>query len=126
MKEERGRIDGNMTVDYPLTMWGSVTGDMKVVEGGKVYVRGNVGGDLIVDFKGRVHVYGHIGGNITLFRGAKLILSGVCAGNVDNQNARFYTDEHGKVLGKVKTRGKHAESHLHNGYEVRIVYGKDR
>ncbi|MEL7240512.1 MAG: hypothetical protein AAGK78_16770, partial [Planctomycetota bacterium] len=126
VKEERGRVDGDITINEPYTLWGSVTGDLRVVEGGKVYVRGNVGQDLIVDFKGRVHVYGHVGGNIVLFRGAKLILSGVCAGNVENKNARFYTDEHGKVLGKVKTKGKHAESHIHNGYEVRIVYGQEK
>ena len=99
-------------------------GDLKVVEGGKVYVRGNVIGDLIVEFKGRVHVFGHISGSIMLFRGAKLVLSGTCTGNATNTNARFYIDEHGKVLGKVKTVGKHAETHLNNGYETRIIYGK--
>ena len=124
MKEERGRINGDITINEPYTLWGTVGGDLRVVEGGKVYVRGNVVGDLICDFKGRVHVYGHVGGDIILFRGAKLILSGVCAGNVQNQNARFYTDENGQVLGRVKTEGKHAESHLHNGFEVKIVYGK--
>ena len=124
MKEERGRIDGDITIDEPYTLWGGVTGDLRIVEGGKVYVRGNVAGDIIMEFKGRAHIFGHIGGNLMLFRGAKVVLSGVCAGNASNNNARLFIDEHGQVLGKVKTIGKHAETHINNGYETRIIYGK--
>ena len=126
MREERGRVVGDLTVNDKFTLWGGVTGDLRVVEGGKVYVRGNVGGDLIVDFKGRVHVYGHIAGNLQLFRGAKVILSGVVGGNASNQNARLFIDQNGRVLGRVKTEGKHAETHRENKYgDTEIEYGRD-
>lgn len=126
MREERGRVIGDMTVDDKFTLWGGVTGDLRVVEGGKCYVRGNVGGDLIVDFGGRVHVYGHIAGDMTLFRGSKVILSGTVGGGVSNKNARLFVDSNGRVLGKIKTMGKHAETTTEDGYgNTRVEYGED-
>ena len=124
MREERGRIYGDAVIAEPFTLWGSVTGDLKVLEGGKVYVRGNIGGDLIVDFGGRVHVFGHVAGNLMLFRGAKVILSGVVAENASNQNARLFIDKHGRVLGKIKTKGKHAETQIEDDYGIRVERGK--
>ncbi len=124
MKEERGRIYGDATIDEPYTLWGAISGDLRVVEGGKVYVRGHIGGDLIVDFGGRVHVFGHIAGNLMMFRGSKVILSGVVGGNASNQNARLFIDRHGRVLGKVKTTGKHAETQIEDDYGVKIERGK--
>lgn len=127
MREERGRIIGDFTVKEKFTLWGGVTGDLRIVEGGRCYVRGNVGGDLIVDFGGRAHVYGHIAGNLQLFRGAKVILSGAVSGNAANQNGRLYIDSHGRVLGKVKTTGRHAETHIEDRYGgMRVEYGKDQ
>ncbi len=127
MREERGRVVGDMTVDDKFTLWGGVTGDLRVVDGGKCYVRGNVGGDLIVDFGGRVHVYGHIAGNLQLFRGAKVILSGTVSQNANNKNARLFIDPHGRVLGKIKTQGRHAETHIEDAYGgVKIEYGPER
>lgn len=127
MREERARVVGDLTVDDKFTLWGAVTGDLRVIEGGKVYVRGNVGGDLIVDFGGRVHVYGHIVGNLQLFRGAKVVLSGTVGGNAANQNARLFIDSHGRVLGRIKTEGKHAETHIEDQYGgKRIEYGKEK
>ena len=127
MREERARVVGDLTVRDKVTIWGGVTGDLRIVEGGKCYLRGPVGGDLIVDFKGRVHVYGHVGGNLQLFRGAKVVLSGTVAGVASNQNGRLYIDGNGRVLGKVKTEGKHAETHVEDRYGgKKVTYGKDQ
>lgn len=127
MREERGRHVGDMTVDDRFTLWGGVTGDLRIVEGGKCYVRGTVGGDLIVDFKGRVHVYGHVAGNLQLFRGAKVILSGTVGGSAANQNARLFVDKHGRVLGRIKTTGKYAETSVEDAYgNTRISYGDEK
>jgi cytoskeletal protein CcmA (bactofilin family) len=103
MREERGRIAGDVTVDEPYTLWGSVTGDVRVVDGGKMYVRGNIYGDLIVEFGGRVHVYGQISGSLTCYKGSKVINSGTVQGDAINEGGRLYVDRHGHVLGKVKT-----------------------
>ena len=127
MREERGRVVGDLTVSEKFTLWGGVTGDLRVVEGGKLYLRGNVGGDLYVDFGGRVHVYGHVAGNLQLFRGAKVVLSGTVGGSAANQNARLFVDRHGRVIGKIKTLGKHAETHVEDQYGgMRVEYGKDK
>ncbi|MEM1013471.1 MAG: hypothetical protein AAGI46_14775 [Planctomycetota bacterium] len=125
MREERGRHIGDMTVDDKFTLWGSVSGDLRIVEGGKCYVRGNVGGDLLVDFGGRCHLYGHVAGNLQLFRGSKVIVSGTIGGVASNKNGRLYIDQHGRVLGRIKTEGKHAETTTEDAYgNTKVEYGE--
>ena|SRR5688572_5548349 len=126
MKEERGRVYGDVIIDGPYTLHhnAAISGDVRVIEGGKAYLRGNVGGDLIVDYGGRVHVYGHIHGNLIMFRGCKVIISGAIAGNATNTNSRLFIDRHGRVLGRIKTVGKHAETQIEDAYGVKIERGK--
>ncbi|MFT3786046.1 MAG: hypothetical protein QM770_07760 [Tepidisphaeraceae bacterium] len=76
---------------------------MKVIDGGKMYIRGNVSGDLFVDFGGRVHIFGKVDGNLFMVRGTKVINSGLIAGAATNAGGRLYVDQHGSILGKVKT-----------------------
>lgn len=103
MREERGRVTGPIEVAEPYTLWGTVHGDVKVLDGGKMYVRGNIFGDLIVDFGGRVHIFGHVSGDVLIFRGTKVINSGTIGGNCTNKGGRFYQDTHGSTIGKIKT-----------------------
>lgn len=110
MREERGHIQGNVVVNEPYELWGKIGGDVRVVEGGKMYVRGTIYGDLIVEFGGRVHVLGTVMGNVMVFRGAKLIISGTVQGNATNDGGRLYINASATVLGKVKTlRGETQE-----------------
>src|SRR5437870_4352089 len=52
MREERGTIAGDLVVDESLTLWGSVGGDVYVVEKGRLYLRGAVYGDLTIEYGG--------------------------------------------------------------------------
>ena len=56
MREERGQINGNQVISEPLDLWGIISGNVTVVEGGKLYVRGAIYGDLRVSPGGRVHI----------------------------------------------------------------------
>lgn len=103
MREERGAIAGDVTVNEPYELWGKITGDVRVVEGGKMYVRGSIYGDLIVEAGGRVHVYGHVSGTLYVHRHAKVINSGSVAGDAINDGGRLYIERDANVLGKVKT-----------------------
>jgi cytoskeletal protein CcmA (bactofilin family) len=103
MREERGVIHGNIEVEEKYTLWGTVHGDVRVLDGGKMYVRGSIYGDLIVEFGGRVHVFGQVSGNLVLYRGTKVINSGTIQGNAVNEGGRLFVDQYGTVLGKVKT-----------------------
>ncbi|HEY0009898.1 MAG TPA: hypothetical protein VGB55_14310 [Tepidisphaeraceae bacterium] len=103
MKEVRDNLVGNQTIAEKYELWSKITGDVRVVEGGKFYMRGTIYGDLIVDVGGRVHIYGHVSGNLMIFRGAKVIHSGVVSGNATNDGGRLYIDRDGQVLGKTKT-----------------------
>jgi len=103
MREERGAIAGDFTVNEPMTLWGSVGGNLVVAEGGKFYLRGAVYGDVTCEWGGRMHIFGRITGNLLVKRGAKVIHSGMIAGNATNDGGRLYVESTAIINGKVKT-----------------------
>ncbi len=121
MREERGQIGGDVVVYEPFTLWGSVGGNVTVIQGGKLYVRGAIYGHLVVEYGGRCHVYGNITGNLTVHRGAKVIHSGILGGNATNDGGRLYIDGVARVLGKVRTlRGDTVVDSKHAAVEERL------
>jgi predicted acyltransferase (DUF342 family) len=104
MREERGQISGDIVVYEPFTIWGTVGGNVKVVEGGKLYLRGSIYGDLLVEWGGRVHVYGNVTGKLCVERGAKVIVSGIIGADAVNRGGRLFVDSTATIGGKIKTR----------------------
>ena len=104
MREERGQVTGDVVVYEPYTLWGSIGGDVNVIEGGKFYLRGSIYGNLNVDFGGRVHVLGNVFGNVTVKRGGKLINSGVIGKDAVNEGGRLFIEDGSTVMGKIKTK----------------------
>jgi hypothetical protein len=103
MREERGIISGDVLVYEPYTIWGSIGGNVRVIQGGKFYVRGAIYGNLTVEFGGRVHIFGNVSGNLTVERGAKVIHSGILGGDAINTGGRLYIDGIAKIMGRIKT-----------------------
>jgi cytoskeletal protein CcmA (bactofilin family) len=114
MREERGQVSGDIVIYEPYELWGSVGGDVKVIKGGKLYVRGTIYGNLLVEDGGRVHIFGNIVGDVTVEEGAKLVHSGIIAGDAINNGGRLYIEKASQVQGKVKTR-KGAETTFEPG-----------
>lgn len=104
MREERGQIPGDVVVYEPFTLWGSVGGNVTVIDGGKFYVRGGVYGNLIVEAGGRAHILGTVSGDLIVHEGAKVIVSGVVGHDAVNEGGRLYVDHTAKIMGKVKTK----------------------
>jgi predicted acyltransferase (DUF342 family) len=104
MREERGQIAGDVLIYEQYTLWGNIGGNVRVIQGGKFYVRGAVYGNITVEFGGRVHIFGNVTGKLILERGAKVIHSGVIAGTITNDGGRLFVDHLGKVMGKIKTK----------------------
>jgi cytoskeletal protein CcmA (bactofilin family) len=104
MREERGQVSGDVVVYEPYTLWGSVGGNVKVIEGGKLYVRGNIYGNLLVEAGGRVHIFGNVLGNVTVEKAAKVVHSGVIGGDAINNGGRLFIEAVAQVKGKVKNR----------------------
>ena len=104
MREERGQVSGDVVVYEPYTLWGSVGGDVKVIKGGKLYVRGNIYGNLLVESGGRVHIFGNVLGDLTVEAKAKVIHSGVLGGDAINNGGRLYIEAASKVQGKIKNK----------------------
>ena len=66
MREERGTLNGNQVISEAVDLWGTISGNVTVVDGGKMYVRGAIYGHLKVAHGGRVHIYGNVSGNLNL------------------------------------------------------------
>jgi cytoskeletal protein CcmA (bactofilin family) len=103
MREERGQLSGDVVVYEPFTLWGLIGGNVTVIQGGKLYLRGSVYGNLTVEYGGRVHIYGNVTGNLKITRGAKVIHSGVIGGDAINKGGRLFVDAGAKIVGKIKT-----------------------
>ena len=109
MREEHGQIPGDVVVYEPFTLWGSIGGNVSVIAGGKLYVRGAIYGNLTVEDGGRAHVLGTVSGNLTVREGAKVIVSGLLGGDGVNEGGRLYVEHTAKVMGKLKTRAGKTE-----------------
>ena len=104
MREERGQIAGNQIIAEAFTLWGSIAGDIVVIDGGKMYARGAIYGKLSVEEGGRVHIFGNVSGDLVVSEGAKVIVSGIVGGDCTNNGGRLYIDETARVLGRVKMK----------------------
>ena len=102
MREERGQITGGAVIYEAVELWGSIAGKVRVIEGGKLYVRGAIYGDLIAEQGGRVHVFGRVTGKIIVYPGAKVVHSGILGKDAINKGGRLYVDALAQVGGKVK------------------------
>src|SRR6185437_3037215 len=103
MREERGNLAGDFTINETFTLWGSIAGKVTVVEGSKFYVRGAIYGNLSVEEGGRVHVLGNVSGNIYIKPGAKGVMGGNVGGDVINSGGRLFIEATASVLGRVKS-----------------------
>lgn len=103
MREERGNLAGNILINEPYTLWGSIAGTVTALQGSKFYMRGTIYGDLDAEMGGRIHVLGNITGNVTVKPGSKVIIGGAIGGDVINFGGRLYIEATCQVLGKVKT-----------------------
>jgi cytoskeletal protein CcmA (bactofilin family) len=104
MREERGQLKSDIVVYEEYTLWGSVAGNVKVIKGGKFYLRGVIYGNLSVEPGGRVHVFGNVSGHLTLAKHTKVIVSGTIGGDTINRGGRLYIDTAAHLLGKLKTK----------------------
>jgi predicted acyltransferase (DUF342 family) len=102
MREERGTLNGNQFISEAVDLWGVISGNVTVVDGGKMYVRGAIYGSLKVAHGGRVHIYGNVSGDLVVLEGAKVIHSGVLGGDAINEGGRLFIDASARVLGRVK------------------------
>src|ERR1700691_5678608 len=104
MREERGIIPGDVVVYEDFTLWGSVGGNVTVIDGGKLWLRGSIYWNLSVEEGGRVHILGSITGNLTVAEKAKVIVSGMVGGDAINLGGRLYIEAAAKIWGSVKTK----------------------
>jgi cytoskeletal protein CcmA (bactofilin family) len=101
MREERGLINGDVVVYEPFTLWGTISGTVKVIDGGKLYIRGTVYGDIHIEDEGRCHIYGTVSGKLVVHRGGKAIHSGVLGGDAVNRGGYLLIEKTSTVMGKV-------------------------
>src|SRR5439155_27384868 len=103
MSEERDTLNGNQIISEGVDLWAVISGNVTVVDGGKMYIRGAIYGNLKVAHGGRVHIYGNVSGDLVVLEGAKVIHNGVLGGDAINDGGRMFIDASARILGKVRT-----------------------
>lgn len=104
LHEERGQLIGDQVISRGLDLFGTIAGDVQVVDGGKMYLRGAIYGNLTVADGGRVHIFGQVTGDLKVLEGAKVIHSGVVGGDAINLGGRLFIENSAKVMGRLKRK----------------------
>lgn len=117
MREDRSNLVGNQEFAEAVDFWGSITGNLNITDGGKVYLRGNVYGSVLVSDGGRTHIFGQVTGDLVVEKGAKVILEGIVGRDAINRGGRLYVEASAKILGKLKRRD--GETHVDSKAQVK-------
>jgi cytoskeletal protein CcmA (bactofilin family) len=104
MREERGKLAGDVAINEPYTLWGMIVGDVSVQKEGKFYLRGSIYGNLTIEEGGRAHIFGTVQGKVTVEAYAKVIHSGIVGGDLLNKGGRLYVELSSKTMGKIRTK----------------------
>jgi cytoskeletal protein CcmA (bactofilin family) len=85
MKFERRTIAGDIRLDFDLTLYGTVTGSVTVVEDGFLLLYGTCNQNVILENKSKAYIYGTVVGN-ALNNGGYLEIYGTINGFVKTSN----------------------------------------
>lgn len=81
MTVEHGKVEGDIRLDYELTLYGMVTGNITVVHGGALMLHGMCCENLTIEKGAHAYLHGTVGGNV-LNRGGHLEVYGTVGGYV--------------------------------------------
>lgn len=102
MPVERGKLEGPLEIGDQLQLDGMATGDVTVLSGGHLILRGICGRNLIIEKDGKVDLYGTVIGDV-LNRGGVLEVMGTIRGHLEtvesgdthvSSGARVYGEGH--------------------------------
>jgi cytoskeletal protein CcmA (bactofilin family) len=98
MTVEHGKIEGDISLDYELTLHGMVTGNVTIVSGGALVLHGMCCQNLIVQKGAKAYLHGTVGGN-ALNRGGTLEVYGTVGGYVHTtENGNTFIDQYALVI----------------------------
>ncbi|HEY2513443.1 MAG TPA: response regulator, partial [Polyangiaceae bacterium] len=64
MFEERGTIEGDLSIARNTRLYGLVSGSVTVKAGRTLVLHGSINGDLVLEEGAVAHIYGTVGGNV--------------------------------------------------------------
>ncbi len=91
MRSERGKIDGDWSVNDDVELHGMVTGAITVDDGGFIRLYGMCCGDFIVHAGGRAAVHGMVKGDV-INRGGDVVIYGMVDGVVHEDSGKTTID----------------------------------
>jgi cytoskeletal protein CcmA (bactofilin family) len=100
MRQEHGKIDGDLLLAEDLELRGMVTGTITVSAGKSLALYGMCGGDLVIEAGARASIDGTVAGNVT--NNGIVEVRGMVLGSVQSQNGTVRYSKEAMVGG---TRG---------------------
>ncbi len=101
MREENGKIDGDLIVCDPVTIHGMVTGKIVVRDGGLLTLHGICSKNLEVEAGGIARTTGIVGGNI-INHGGEISIQGIVKGAIACPNGTTEIDSRAIVCGGIE------------------------
>jgi hypothetical protein len=81
VREEHGKVEGDLLVTENLDLHGMVTRNVTVANGATLLLHGMICGDLVLEKGGNVDLFGTVGGDVTN-HGGILRIYGVVSGDL--------------------------------------------
>jgi cytoskeletal protein CcmA (bactofilin family) len=100
VRQEHGKIDGNVAVSDTLTLFGMCTGNVVVENGGVLVLHGMCSGNVKVEAGGEAQIRGMVSGNV-VNNGGLVEIWGMVTGNVDEHDGTTIRHEGAIINRKV-------------------------
>lgn len=101
MREEHGKIDGDLIVSDLVTLHGMVTGKIVVRDGGSLTLQGICARNLEVEAGGTARMQGIVGGTVTN-HGGKISIEGIVKGSIACPKGITEIDSRSMILGGIQ------------------------
>jgi cytoskeletal protein CcmA (bactofilin family) len=101
VREERGKIEGNLTVSDALTVQGMVTGSITVQQGGSLELHGMCCGNLTVEPGANASTFGMVCGKV-LNLGGQLAINGMVTSAMTCQAGETTLGPDSRVMGGIE------------------------
>ncbi|MHB1145359.1 MAG: hypothetical protein ACYCZS_10715 [Thiobacillus sp.] len=98
MRTEQRQIEGDLTLEYGLALYGQVTGDIVVADKGELHLYGMCARNLMIQDGGKAVVYGMVGGHV-LNNGGVLQILGTVVGSLRSPAGHTDVDPNASILG---------------------------
>lgn len=102
MEIEHGKIEGNYNINCDFTLYGMITGNAYIKDGGRLELKGMICQNLTIEEGGELTLNGMVCGNV-INKGGKIAVYGMILGSLSSFAGETYVDPKASIGTKSMT-----------------------